>query len=444
MKFVDDADAWNAYEDAVVPLVGDFVTIMESAWVDYAGKFVDATTTQMIANANGYAAAVGRWAAAEGSANAGYTADVELAKAVRSGTIALASAAFYKAMHAADAVWVTTVLPAWETYADETSDHAADRVATTAPQWETAQNDIADAALAFNTAAVPVGTQLTMSLNENFSDWVSDVATADETYGNELAEHGVTWTGSVTAAEEGLGNDTIVNATTYVHLATGLDVLLTGAIGEAVINWTGTVAGQLTGMPYTPPATQYAQFVQVGETSGGGVTADQQPQPQQQPALTPPSIDWSSATLIGPDKLFGGFVYKVKTSTGKELRCWKPGADSKMRYFCHGYSFGGASNELSPYGNSVSIIVSECYVEVTAAQAAAGDVIVFYDEKGIARHSGVLDKVVGNADGSLNISQCTLISKAGSLPEKSWTLGEELKTYRSANTTLIFHQRTAP
>ena len=39
VKFVHDADAWNAYEDAVVPLVGDFVTLMESAWVDYAGKF---------------------------------------------------------------------------------------------------------------------------------------------------------------------------------------------------------------------------------------------------------------------------------------------------------------------------------------------------------------------------------------------------------------------
>ncbi len=232
-------------------------------WVDYSVATNNAHATKTISIADARAATVRRWADGMAGSYPGIYAefldDMEVATAARTETRELAEAGYANAMVAAGAVWVETVLPAWVTYEDEVSDHTVSCVDTSSLAWETTQNDIADAGLDYTIAAVPVGTQLTEDLNQNFSEWVSDVAIADETYGNELADHAVTWVEAATAAGEGLGNDTIVNATTYVHLATGLNVLLAGAIGEAVINWAGTVAGQLTGTPYTPLTTTTGQ-----------------------------------------------------------------------------------------------------------------------------------------------------------------------------------------
>ncbi len=62
------------------PKFPTFHSTMESAWVDYAGKFVDATTTQMISNTNAYATLVGRRAASEGSAGRAGRHLIEMAR----------------------------------------------------------------------------------------------------------------------------------------------------------------------------------------------------------------------------------------------------------------------------------------------------------------------------------------------------------------------------
>ena len=290
--YMDNADAGNAYDDAVVPFVADYYTTMEAAWVVVAVATTNAAATKTITIADAYAAAVGRWADQMAGTYVGiypgYLADMELANAARRTTQELASAAYQNAMYAAGSVWLETALPAWVTYEDELSDHTVDWVVTSSLAWEICENDIADASLDYTNAAVPVGTLLTTALNGNYSDWVSDVATADETYWNELADHGVTWVASATASDEGVANDSIVNAATYGHAATALDVQFAGVIGESFTIWAGTVAGQLTDTPYTPPATQYTQFAQAG-AAGNGVTAYQQTAGQQpQTPLIPP------------------------------------------------------------------------------------------------------------------------------------------------------------
>jgi hypothetical protein len=83
-------------------------------------------------------------------------------------------------------------------------------------------------------------------------------------------DHAVTAVAASASAEQGFSNTTILNGQAYAHTASGLGVLFNSVISEAIINWAGTLAGQLTGTPYTPPATQYMQFAQAG---GNGVTA---------------------------------------------------------------------------------------------------------------------------------------------------------------------------
>lgn len=271
VQFVADADAGNVYSHALAGIDAAYVSTMEAAWVVYADAMTDAGTAQSVAGANAYAAAVGRWASAEGGPYAAYTAAVEVANAVRNAGWMTAYGNFAKAMHAADAAWVGTVLPAWVTYQGEVSDHAAAWVAEAAPAWETYGNAYVDASLAYTTAAVPLGVTLSADLSGNLTTWVNTVATADETYSNELADHGVTWVADATSAGEGHASETIVNATTYVHATTGLNVMLAGAIGEAVTNWAGTVAGQLTGTPYTPPASNVSWPTGNGGSGGGTV-----------------------------------------------------------------------------------------------------------------------------------------------------------------------------
>ena len=276
--YSDNAVAGNDYLDAVIPLESDYYSSMESAWVDYSVATNNAHATKTISIADARAATVRRWADGMAGSYPGiyaeFLADMEEATAARTETQELASAGYSNAMVAAGAVWVETVLPAWVTYEDEVSDHTVSWVDTSSLAWETRENDIADAGLDYTTAAVPVGTQLTEDLNQNFSDWVSDVATADETYSNELADHAVTYIGSVTSAEESWADDTIVNWTTYVHTNTELDVMLAGAIGGSLTTWAGAVSSQLTGNPYTPPATSNPlQQVSSSNSSGTGVVA---------------------------------------------------------------------------------------------------------------------------------------------------------------------------
>ncbi len=228
----------NADDDAVVPLVADYYSTMEAAWVVLSVASTNASATKTITIADAYAAAVGRWAdqmvGTYVGIYAGYTADMQLANAARTTTSVLANAAYQNAMFAAGATWLETALPAWVTYKDELSDHTVSWVVTSSLAWETCENDIADASLAYTEAATPIGTQLTLDMNGNYSEWVSTVATADETYGNELADHAVDFGCSVTSALESCANSTIVNQAGFAHEATRLAVLLAEAIASAV------------------------------------------------------------------------------------------------------------------------------------------------------------------------------------------------------------------
>ena len=113
--YMDNADAANAYDDAVVPLVADYYSTMEAAWVVLSVASTNASATKTITIADAYAAAVGRWAdqmvGTYVGIYAGYTADMQLANAARTTTSVLANAAYQNAMFAAGAVWLETALP---------------------------------------------------------------------------------------------------------------------------------------------------------------------------------------------------------------------------------------------------------------------------------------------------------------------------------------------
>lgn len=163
--------------------------------------------------------------------------------------------------------------PAWVTYEGDLADHATAWVATAAPAWETAENAATDADLTYTTAAVPLGVALGASLSGNITTWLGQTVNAEAAYRNAMADHAVTWVASENSAKEALANADLVHAVTYTHTAAGLDVLLAGCISEAMVNWAGTVAGQLTGTTYTPPATTIIWTSSTGTANTQAATA---------------------------------------------------------------------------------------------------------------------------------------------------------------------------
>ncbi len=269
VKLNADAAAGNTYTQAAIDAESAFYTTVVPEWVTYSDAMTDAGTAHSMAGNNAYAAAVGRWASAEGGPFSAFTAAIEAAEAAHDNAMVEAYGVRFKDIHAAEAAWTLSEVGAWATYAGEVSDHGVAWMAEAAPAWEDYQNAEADAGLAYTQGAVPLGVALTADLASHFEAWVSDILSAEQTYGNTLAANNVAWVASATGATESWANDTLVNWTTEVHSGTEVEVLLAGVISESFINWAGTVAGQLTGVPYTPVITTNPLLTQSTGTSNG-------------------------------------------------------------------------------------------------------------------------------------------------------------------------------
>ena len=248
-----NSTAGNAYSHAVTALEGAFFGTLDPAWKTFADAVSDASTASTVAGANAYSAAVGRWAGQQGSSPyAAHTAAIEAAKAAKTVTTSAAYNTSAKAQHTAAVGWNASVVPAWVTKQNEVSDHASAKLARIVPAWVTKENAVEDADLAKTTAAVPLGTALTATLDTNFTAWVSSVSSADAAYGDALVDHAETRMTSATSAGDSCANATLAHWTTYIHAGSALDSLVAATVSQAFVNWAGTVAGQLTGTPYTP------------------------------------------------------------------------------------------------------------------------------------------------------------------------------------------------
>jgi hypothetical protein len=67
-------------------------------------------------------------------------------------------------------------------------------------------------------------------------------------------------------------------------------------------------------------------------------------------------------------------------------------------YNCHGFTFASRRTQVDETNVTTiaKILEEDGYKEVQEAQAALGDVVVYYDEEGAAQHSGlVISRIVG-------------------------------------------------
>ncbi len=81
VKLNADAAAGNAYTQASIDAESSFYTTVVPEWVTYSDAMTDASTAHSVAGNNAYAAAVGRWASAEGGPFSAFTAAIEAAEA---------------------------------------------------------------------------------------------------------------------------------------------------------------------------------------------------------------------------------------------------------------------------------------------------------------------------------------------------------------------------
>lgn len=250
-RYVDDAVAANKLSDDLTTAEATFWTTVTPAWVVYEDAKTTAATAHSVSVRNADARAVSRWAAAEGGAYSAYEAATEAARAARDVADFEWYNVFMKDMHAADAAWVLSVIPAWSVYSDEVSDHAEAWMASAAPAWKDYQNAVADADEEYTTGVAPLSIPLAEDLGANYEQWVSDKTSAEQAYGNTLAANHITWTADATAAGEVWVNGTITSWVTHEHAVNGAKVTQLGSIGTAVTNWAGTVAGQYRGVSST-------------------------------------------------------------------------------------------------------------------------------------------------------------------------------------------------
>jgi|SRR5580692_1052042 hypothetical protein len=66
-------------------------------------------------------------------------------------------------------------------------------------------------------------------------------------------------------------------------------------------------------------------------------------------------------------------------------------------YNCHGFTFASRRTQVDEVGESTiaRILADDGFVEVPEPQTRLGDVVVYYDDSGVAQHSGM---VIGRAD----------------------------------------------
>ncbi|MCI0535977.1 MAG: DUF4157 domain-containing protein [Verrucomicrobiales bacterium] len=139
-------------------------------------------------------------------------------------------------------------------------------------------------------------------------------------------------------------------------------------------------------------------------------------------------INWGTARDTGSDSFpWGsgpkGDVYAVETDAGTKIDAWKPHDGST--YWCHGYTFGGASAAGGPFsiwGESVRTVLADDGWQSTYSCMAQGrDILVFSDQH--TAHSGIIHSLVA-PDAIVDDDKSMLDSKWGmaSLNRNSWAV----------------------
>jgi hypothetical protein len=117
--------------------------------------------------------------------------------------------------------------------------------------------------------------------------------------------------------------------------------------------------------------------------------------------------------------------YLVQTDAGTWITVLKP-RDGKS-FFCHGLTFGGATEPSGPFsidGAEIPTILKDEFERADAPQA--GDVAAFYDKDGVS-HTGIVHAVLGGA--AEPGRAVTIDSKLGSKGRHTLTLEELQKKY---------------
>ena len=130
-----------------------------------------------------------------------------------------------------------------------------------------------------------------------------------------------------------------------------------------------------------------------------------------------------------------GDVHKAATDAGTPIEIWRP--HDGTTYWCHGYTFGGASAKGGPYslwGDVVpTVLQDDGWKQTYSCMAQPKDILVFWDDKGLVTHSGIVRGVSPPGGGQVNDAASTLESKwgNGSHNTSSWeTNAKDYGKYR--------------
>jgi hypothetical protein len=125
-----------------------------------------------------------------------------------------------------------------------------------------------------------------------------------------------------------------------------------------------------------------------------------------------------------------GDVLEAATDAGTPIDIWRP--HNGRTYWCHGYTFEGVPAKGGPYslwGSDVpTVLKDDGWKETYSCMAQPGDILVFWDSKGILTHSGII-RMVSGSGGQVDDSASTLESKWGNGPHNTSSWETNAKNY---------------
>jgi len=133
-------------------------------------------------------------------------------------------------------------------------------------------------------------------------------------------------------------------------------------------------------------------------------------------------VRWNPNTDTGTDSYPWrtgphGDVLTAATDGGTPIEIWRP--HDGRTYWCHGFTFGGATAQGGPYsfwGRAIpAVLQDDGWRPVDSCVARSGDIMIFYDQSGHEAHSGII-RHLSAPGGSVDEAASTLESKWGMLP----------------------------
>jgi len=144
-----------------------------------------------------------------------------------------------------------------------------------------------------------------------------------------------------------------------------------------------------------------------------------------------PIFRWETIEEVGSFELkyqgwlVPGKILELELTSGGKVRVWR--ADNGQEYFCHGLTFGGKdgpNGAISPHGEHVPTILRGHYEAISAAEALAGDILVWRGASAddVVHSATLTDPIVSPRGNDLDYT-AKLQTKNGILPETNMTLG---------------------